>query len=64
MLRDPGLRRVLAGLTVLDPRPPELRRRGAAARRAAELDDARATPARRPSCGAGCWSDEELTAMG
>ncbi|MFC9272994.1 selenocysteine-specific translation elongation factor [Streptomyces zhihengii] len=44
VLRDPGLRRVLAGLTVLDPRPPELRRRGAAARRAAELDDARVTP--------------------
>lgn len=44
VLRDPGLRRVLAGLTVLDPRPPELRRRGAAARRAAELGDARGTP--------------------
>lgn len=37
VLRDPGLRRVLAGLTVLDPQPPELRRRGAAARRTAEL---------------------------
>ncbi|MFJ6435364.1 selenocysteine-specific translation elongation factor [Streptomyces sp. NPDC091416] len=45
VLRDPGLRRVLAGLTVLDPRPPELRRRGAAARRAAELDDAHGAPA-------------------
>lgn len=45
VLRDPGLRRVLAGLTVLDPRPPELRRRGAAARRAAELGDAHGTPA-------------------
>lgn len=39
VLRDPGLRRVLAGLTVLDPQPPELRRRGSAARRAAELDE-------------------------
>ncbi|MER5898065.1 selenocysteine-specific translation elongation factor [Streptomyces sp. NPDC001876] len=44
VLRDPGLRRVLAGLTVLDPQPPELRRRGAAARRAAELGDAHGTP--------------------
>ncbi|WP_327371714.1 selenocysteine-specific translation elongation factor [Streptomyces sp. NBC_01217] len=44
VLRDPGLRRVLAGLTVLDPQPPELRRRGSAARRAAELGDARGTP--------------------
>lgn len=45
VLRDPGLRRVLAGLTVLDPQPPELRRRGAAARRAAELGDAHGVPA-------------------
>ncbi|MFD5892522.1 selenocysteine-specific translation elongation factor [Streptomyces sp. NPDC060366] len=44
VLRDPGLRRVLAGLEVLDPQPPDLRRRGAAARRAAELGDARGTP--------------------
>ncbi|MGW2563627.1 selenocysteine-specific translation elongation factor [Streptomyces sp. NPDC001514] len=44
VLRDPGLRRVLAGLTVLDPRPPDLRRRGSATRRAAELGDARGTP--------------------
>ncbi|MFJ8886792.1 selenocysteine-specific translation elongation factor [Streptomyces sp. NPDC102402] len=44
VLRDPGLRRVLAGVTVLDPRPPDLRRRGSAARRAAELADAHGTP--------------------
>ncbi|MEU5169112.1 selenocysteine-specific translation elongation factor [Streptomyces mutomycini] len=44
VLRDPGLRRVLAGLTVLDPQPPELRRRGSAARRAAELGEAHGTP--------------------
>ncbi len=37
VLRDPGRRRVTAGLTVLDVRPPELRRRGSAARRAVEL---------------------------
>jgi len=36
LLRDPGSRRVW-GVTVLDVRPPELRRRGAAERRAAEL---------------------------
>ncbi len=36
LLRDPGARRV-AGLTVLDVRPPALRRRGAAAARAREL---------------------------
>ncbi|WP_214366623.1 selenocysteine-specific translation elongation factor [Pseudonocardia sp. H11422] len=37
VLRDPGRRQVAAGVTVLDVRPPELRRRGAAVRRAAEL---------------------------
>ncbi len=36
LLRDPGNRR-LWGVTVLDPAPPALRRRGAAAARAAEL---------------------------
>ncbi|GAA4633558.1 selenocysteine-specific translation elongation factor [Actinoallomurus vinaceus] len=36
LLRDPGARRV-AGVTVLDVRPPALRRRGAAAARAQEL---------------------------
>ncbi len=39
VLRDPGRRRVAAGVTVLDVAPPPLRRRGAAARRAAELAD-------------------------
>ncbi|MGC5013443.1 SelB C-terminal domain-containing protein [Streptosporangium sp. DT93] len=46
LLRDPGRSRgearVLAGARVLDPRPPELRRRGAARERAARL--ARAVP--------------------
>jgi len=37
VLRDPGRRVVVAGLAVLDVRPPELRRRGAAAARAATL---------------------------
>jgi selenocysteine-specific elongation factor len=39
LLRDPGDRRVW-GVTVLDPAPPRLQRRGAAVRRAAELADA------------------------
>jgi selenocysteine-specific elongation factor len=37
LLRDPGAGRVIAGLVVLDPMPPPLRRRGAARQRAAEL---------------------------
>ena len=37
VLRDPGRREVAAGLVVLDVRPPELRRRGAASARAAVL---------------------------
>ncbi|MDN0201099.1 selenocysteine-specific translation elongation factor [Streptomyces sp. S.PNR 29] len=37
LLRDPGRHRIAAGVDVLDVTPPELRRRGAARRRAAEL---------------------------
>ncbi|EHR60965.1 selenocysteine-specific translation elongation factor [Saccharomonospora cyanea] len=37
LLRDPGEHSVPAGFDVLDPRPPALRRRGAARARAAEL---------------------------
>ena len=37
LLRDAGRRLVLGGATVLDPAPPELRRRGDARRRAAQL---------------------------
>ena len=44
VLRDPGRRRVLAGLTVLDVAPPPLRRRGAAARRGDELAGMTGTP--------------------
>ncbi|EHR51425.1 selenocysteine-specific elongation factor SelB [Saccharomonospora marina XMU15] len=39
LLRDPGQHRVPAGVDVLDPDPPPLRRRGAARARAAELDE-------------------------
>jgi selenocysteine-specific elongation factor len=37
LLRDPGQHRIAAGVDVLDVTPPELRRRGAARSRAAEL---------------------------
>jgi selenocysteine-specific elongation factor len=37
LVRDPGTRRIPAGVTVLDVRPPLLRRRGAAAARAVAL---------------------------
>ncbi|WP_203711460.1 selenocysteine-specific translation elongation factor [Asanoa siamensis] len=37
LLRDPGRHHVAGGVTVLDPLPPALRRRGAAATRATEL---------------------------
>jgi selenocysteine-specific elongation factor len=48
LLRDPGRHRVAARADVLDIQPPELRMRGAARRRAAELTElARAEPARR-----------------
>ncbi len=43
LLRDPGRRRVWR-VDVLDPDPPRLRRRGAAARRAAQLATADGTP--------------------
>ena len=44
VLRDPGRREVVTGLTVLDVAPPPLRRRGAAARRAEELTGVDGTP--------------------
>jgi selenocysteine-specific elongation factor len=43
LLRDPGSRRIW-GVTVLDPAPPSLRRRGAARERAAALRDADGRP--------------------
>ncbi|GLW11667.1 selenocysteine-specific translation elongation factor [Microtetraspora sp. NBRC 13810] len=39
LVRDPGRREIVAGLRVLDVRPVPLRRRGAAAGRAAALDE-------------------------
>ncbi|EFG77460.1 elongation factor SelB, winged helix, partial [Mycobacterium parascrofulaceum ATCC BAA-614] len=57
LLRDPGEHRIAAGIEVLDVRPPELRRRGAARERAAEL----ATGAVRPP---DCARAAELRAMG
>lgn len=57
LLRDPGEHRIAAGVEVLDVRPPGLRRRGAAAARAAELATGRARP---PSCARA----DELRAMG
>jgi selenocysteine-specific elongation factor len=45
LLRDPGRRRVVGGVTVLDVAPPPLRRRGDAARRATELSTMDGVPA-------------------
>ncbi|HVE64834.1 MAG TPA: selenocysteine-specific translation elongation factor, partial [Mycobacteriales bacterium] len=44
LLRDPGEQQVLAGVTVLDAAPEALIRRGAAARRAAALEDMSGAP--------------------
>jgi selenocysteine-specific elongation factor len=44
VLRDPGRHVVAAGVEVLDADPPELRRRGAARQRAAELTGGRPAP--------------------
>ncbi|WP_156686432.1 SelB domain-containing protein [Mycobacterium sp. Marseille-P9652] len=61
LLRDPGEHRIAAGITVLDVRPPGLRRRGAARARAAELASALVTGhLRSPDCA----RVDELRAMG
>jgi selenocysteine-specific elongation factor len=57
LLRDPGEHRIVGGVSVLDPRPPALRRRGAARLRAEELADGSAPP---PVCA----RSDELRAMG
>lgn len=44
LLRDPGEHRIAAGIEVLDVRPPDLDRRGAARARAGELARGRARP--------------------
>jgi selenocysteine-specific elongation factor len=65
LLRDPGGRRIVAGLTVLDVAPPELRRRGAAAERARELTAFSGTPdAAAELTRRGVLSHTELRAMG
>ena len=57
LLRDPGEHRIVAGVEVLDVRPPALRRRGAARERGEELATGRV---RRPPCA----RVDELRAMG
>ena len=64
VLRDPGRRRVAAGLTVLDVAPPPLRRRGAAARRAAELADVHGPDAAGELRRRGVVRRADLVAMG
>ncbi|NMO02093.1 selenocysteine-specific translation elongation factor [Gordonia sp. TBRC 11910] len=44
VLRDPGTRRIIGGVRVLDADPPPLRRRGDAKRRAAELGEQSGAP--------------------
>jgi selenocysteine-specific elongation factor len=44
LLRDPGRHHVAGGVTVLDPAPPGLSRRGAAAARASELSELSGEP--------------------
>jgi selenocysteine-specific elongation factor len=44
LLRDPGLRRILSGVTVIDPAPPPLAARGAARARTVVLDTASGRP--------------------
>ncbi|MFN2451668.1 MAG: selenocysteine-specific translation elongation factor, partial [Candidatus Dormibacteria bacterium] len=65
LLRDPGRRQLLGGVTVVDPMPPVLRRRGAARTRATAL----AGDAGVPSLAAelhrrGAVSERQLAALG
>jgi selenocysteine-specific elongation factor len=64
VLRDPGRRAVVAGLEVLDVLPPVLRRRGAAARRAAELAEPGAGTAEVELGRRGIVREADLVAMG
>jgi selenocysteine-specific elongation factor len=57
LLRDPGEHRIAAGIEVLDVRPPQLARRGAARAKAEELASGRARP---PVCA----RTNDLRAMG
>ena len=64
VLRDPGRRRVAAGLHVLDVAPPALVRRGAAARRAADLSGVAAPDAAGELRRRGVVRRADLVAMG
>ncbi|GLW98863.1 selenocysteine-specific translation elongation factor [Microtetraspora sp. NBRC 16547] len=64
LLRDPGRREIIAGLRVLDVRPPALRRRGAAAARAAALGEVGLPDAAALLRWHGLLRGSELTAMG
>lgn len=65
VLRDPGRRQIAAGLLVLDVRPPELRRRGAAATRAGVLATMSGVPDAAAELGRrGMVRRAELQAMG
>lgn len=64
LLRDPGRREIVAGLRVLDIRPAELRRRGAAAARAAVLDEVDLPDSATLLRWHGLLTGSELTAMG
>lgn len=57
LLRDPGEHRIVAGVEVLDVRPPALRRRGAARERSEQLATGRVRP---PPCARA----DDLRAMG
>jgi selenocysteine-specific elongation factor len=67
LLRDPGRRQIVAGVRVLDVRPPELQRRGAARDRAEALARAGSEPARLAAlqlAGRGFVQAAERRAMG
>jgi selenocysteine-specific elongation factor len=64
LLRDPGARRIAAGVTVLDPAPPALVRRGAARQRAEALRGAAAVDAAAEVTRRGVVTRAELAALG
>jgi selenocysteine-specific elongation factor len=64
LLRDPGRREIVAGLRVLDVRPAPLRRRGAAAARAAALDEVSLPDSAALLRWHGLLTGSELRAMG
>ena len=64
VLRDPAQQQIVAGVQVLDPDPPALDRRGAAADRAAELASGVASSAGRPGAAAGRGAAECAATLG